>query len=294
MDELHEQASVTLWLDDPVLQQCYSIRVPGQVAEEGHAFLRQLDSAAAGAGARQFLAGATWGPIRKRYQMVDRALAEAAQARLAQLGASPKLADLEAIVREASSKRSLAARVWRMPSGPDAFVAAEMRDWKKYGFGGRSFNNLMDRSMANPARATWAREDHLKQILRNVEKTNPAVDAAVLRNARYLKAGGAILMIAGAGWTLHEYSQTPDSQKAEFVRRESASFAGSALATGVVTAVLVTMSVSGAIVIGAGLVAGVAGGLLAEGVYRSLYGKTLLGQIKGSGVIQSHLIDLPR
>ncbi|RZL10498.1 MAG: hypothetical protein EOP40_06130, partial [Rubrivivax sp.] len=263
---------MTVLIDDPIARQCHTLTVPGTTAEEGYAFLRSIDNGVGGAGARQFIAGATWEPIRRRYQAVDRALVEAAKARLTTLGPRPATADLEALVRQASGQRTTAARLWRMPSGPDAFLAAEARDWAKYGAGGRNFNNLMRRSESNPARATWSRDDHLLQILRNVEKTNAGVDAAVLRNARYLKAGGAILMVAGLGWTYREYQRTPQHQKAEFVRREAVTTAGGALGAGLATAVLVAVGASGAVVIGVGLVAGVAGALVAEGVYRSIYG----------------------
>lgn len=291
MDQLTGQTCVTLVIDDPIARQCYTLVVPGSTEQEGHAFLRSLDNGVGGAGARQFLAGATWDPIRRRYQAVDRALVEAAQARLSKLGPNPTSAELEALVRQASGQRTTAARLWRVPSGPDAFLAAEARDWAKYGAGGRNFNNLMKRSQANPARATWSRDDHLRQILRNVEKTNAGVDAAVLRNARYLKAGGAILMVAGLGWTYHEYQNTPQHQKAEFIRREAVTTAGGALATGLATAVLVAVGASGAVVIGVGLVAGVVGALAAEGVYRSIYGKSLVGQLRDTGVIQAGLLQ---
>lgn len=291
MDTLTEQASVTVMIDDPVLQQCYQLRVPGTTQEEGYAFLAQLSSGAAGAGGRQFLAGSTWAPIRHRYIAVDQALAQAAQAQLTRLGASPTTAQLEALVREASAKRTAAARLWRMPSGPDAFLVTEARDWMKYGVGGRNFNNLMQRSASNPSRATWSRDDHLRQLLRNVEKTNPKVNAGVLRNARYLKAGGAILMVAGLGWTYHEYQNTPEQLKGDFVRREAAAAAGGALASGLATAVLVGLTASGVVVVGVGLIAGVAGALAAEGIYRSIYGESLIDQVRRGGVIQADLIS---
>jgi len=99
MDLLTEQPCVTLTIDDPVLQQCYRLRVPGVTSEDGYAFLERLDSGLAGTGARQLLAGATWGPIRRRYGAYDRALAEAAKARLTSLGSNPTLAELEAVDR---------------------------------------------------------------------------------------------------------------------------------------------------------------------------------------------------
>lgn len=291
MDTLSEQPCVTLTFDDPVLKQCYRLRVPGMTPEDGYAFLERLDSGMAGAGARQFLAGATWAPIRRRYETFDQALAQAAQARVASLGSHPSLAELEAVVRQASGQRATAARLWRLPSGPDAFLAAEARDWAKYGLGGRHFDNLMRRSMAssNPARASWSRGDHLRHIASTVGKTNANVNAGVYRSARYLKAGGAIVMVAGLGLTYREYQRTPDALKNEFLRREAVAAAGGALASGLATAFLVTTSAAGVVVVGVGLVAGLAGALAAEGIYRSVYGDSLIGQLRETGVIQSNL-----
>jgi hypothetical protein len=181
--------------------------------------------------------------------------------------------------------------VWRLPTGPDAFLVAEVRDWVKYGVGGRNFGNLMQRSMSQPARASWTREDHLLQVLRNVEKTHAGVDAAVMRNARYLKAGGAFLMVAGLGWTLMDYQRTPDHRKGEFLQREAATATGGAFASGLATAVLVAASASGVVIIGVGLVAGMAGALAAEGLYHSLHGQSLMGQLRDTGVLQAGLLQ---
>lgn len=292
MDILSEQPCVTLTFDDPVLRQCYRLRVPGMTPEDGYAFLADLDSGMAGVGARQLLAGATWGPIRRRYEAFDRALAQAAQARVASLGSNPSLAELEAVVRQASGQRTAAARLWRLPSGPDAFLAAEVRDWAEYGMGGRRFDNLMRRSVARATsdQASWSRGDHLRSMASKVGKTNAVTTSGVFRSARYLKAGGAIVMVAGMGLTYREYQKTPEPLKAEFLRREAVAAAGGAFASGLATAFLVTTSAAGIVVVGVGLVAGVAGALAAEGIYRSIYGDSLIGQLQASGVIQANLL----
>lgn len=292
MDILSDQPCVTLAFDDPVLRQCYRLRVPGMTPEDGHAFLANLDSGMAGVGARQLLAGATWGAIRRRYEAYDRALALAAQARVVSLGSNPSLAELEAVVRQASGQRTTAARLWRLPSGPDAFLAAEVRDWAEYGMGGRRFDNLMHRSVARATgdQATWTRGDHLRNMASKIGKTNAVTTSGVFRSARYLKAGGAIVMVAGLGLTYREYQRTPDALKNEFLRRETVAAAGGALASGLATAFLVTTSAAGVVVVGVGLVAGLAGALAAEGIYRSVYGDSLIGQLRETGVIQADLL----
>jgi hypothetical protein len=196
MDTLSEQPCVTLTFDDPVLRQCYRLRVPGMTPEDGYAFLEHLDS------------------------------------------------------------------------------------------------DLMQRSMAssNPARASWSRGDHLRHVASTVGKTNANVNSGVYRSARYLKAGGAIVMVAGMGLTYREYQKTPEPLKAEFLRREAVAAAGGAFASGLATAFLVTTSAAGIVVVGVGLVAGVAGALAAEGIYRSIYGDSLIGQLQASGVIQANLL----
>jgi hypothetical protein len=151
---------------------------------------------------------------------------------------------------------------------------------------------LLRRSIASsdPSRASWSRSDHLRHVGSNVGKTNANVNSGVYRSARYLKAGGAIVMVAGLGLTYREYQKTPESQKAEFLRREAVSAAGGALASGLATAFMVTTTAAGIVVVGVGLVAGVAGALAAEGIYRSIYGNSLLGQIQTSGLIQANLL----
>lgn len=74
------------------------------------------------------------------------------------------------------------------------------------------------------------------------------------------------------------------------MKREAVSAAGGALASGLVTAFLVTTTAAGVVVVGVGLVAGMAGALAAEGIYRSIYGDSLMGQIRNAGVIQANLL----
>jgi hypothetical protein len=222
---------------------------------------------------------------------MDQALARAAESRLGALGSKPTLAQLEALVRDATASRTRSARLWRLPTGPDVALLAEARDWRKYGPGGRSFDNLLGRSMKNSERMTWSRGDHLRQMLRNVDKTNPKVTAGVLRNARFLRGGGSVLFIAGLGWTAYEYQQTPVAQRAEFLKREGVSMLGGAVATGLAVALVISAPVSGVVVFGVALVAGVAGSTLAEGVYRSMQGGALMEQIRVRGVIDSGVLQ---
>lgn len=278
---------VTLVIDDDEQGVCYPLRVPGSSQEEGWHFLESLGSGAAGGGMRQMMAGATWEPIRLRYQAIDQALAQAAQRELAALGPKPSLSQLEQLVKNATGARTRMARLWRLPTGPDVALLAEARDWKKYGPGGRSFNNLLARSMNNAERATWSRAEHLQQMLRNVEKANPKVTAGVLRNARYLRYGGAFVFVAGLGWTAHEYSQTPVAQRRAFVERQGAGFVGGAVASGLAVALIISAPVSGLVVLGVALVAGVAGGMAGEGLYQHFRGQSLLQQAGACGVLSA-------
>jgi hypothetical protein len=277
--------TVAIVIDDPQLRQCFMLRVPGSTQAEGYAFLETVSSGAAGAGGRQLLMGSTFEPIRQMYAAHDAQIAAMTQSRLAALGPKPTVAQLTELAQWASQQRANSARLWRLPTGPDIGLMLEARDWQKYGTGGRTLPNLMNRNLrANPGLST---EQNLRRVIGTVGKTNPEVNLGVLRTARALRAGGSVLLVAGLGLTAYEYSQTPQAQRSEFLKREGAGFVGGAVAAGLATALVLTFGLPGLVVIGIGVVAGMAGAWAGQQIYLAASGSGAQTQAHGTGIIQA-------
>ncbi|MBU6258112.1 MAG: hypothetical protein KGL18_07480 [Burkholderiales bacterium] len=285
--------TVAVVVDDPFERQRCAIRVPGSTEEEGYEFLETLAASGSGSGARQWLTGATFEPIREFYRAHDARIAGLAEQRLSELGPQASVEQIREVARWASGKRTAAARLWRVPSGPEAMALGELRDWHQYGLGGRTLPNLMRRNLARTP--GLAEVDNLCLVIRSAAKANPRVTLQVGAVARSLRAGGVVLMLAGAGLTAWEYSETARSERPEFLRREGASMAGSAIATGVVTTALVmSFALPGIVVVGLGVVAGVVGAWVGERIYLAARGSPAHEQAMGSGIIHAELLRYGR
>jgi hypothetical protein len=281
--------TVTLVIDDPELRECYALRVPGSTEAEGWQFLQSLSDGAAGAGSRQLLMGATYEPIRRLYAARDAQIAHLAHTRLQALGPSPTLGQLTDIAQSAARDRAWSARMWRLPSGPDVALLLEARDWRQYGVGGRTLPNLVRRNQLRDPSLTP--EANLRRVIGSAGRTNATVDASVLRHARALRTGGTVLMVLGAGLTLREYQQTSTAERPEFIRREAAGFAGGAIAAGLATAVLLTFALPGLVVVGLGLIAGVAGGWAGQRLYLAARGSEAERQAQRNGVVSAQCLS---
>ena len=53
------------------------------------------------------------------------------------------------------------ARLWRVPGGAGGVIGGEVYDWRRYGPGGRTFNNLERRAAARRPQAQPARNNYL-------------------------------------------------------------------------------------------------------------------------------------
>lgn len=198
------------------------------------------------------------------YKALESAEREVA-ARRAALG--PKLTDvgeLRRFVEWASQQRNRIARQWRIPAGPGGVLGGEIRDWRQYGAGGRTLDNLLARA---EKRQGLTGEAALLKVLGSTDKPNPAVTEAILRGSRYLRNAGSVMFIGGAASMAYQVSQAPASQRMEVLLREGSAFAGGAVAGNLAIGVCFLLGVGGIPLLAVGLVAGLAGAFVAERIY---------------------------
>ena len=223
----------------------------------------------AGSGVRNLYYGTILEPLRHSYHRQLEEIERQILSRREALGRNPTAYELRNLAQWAARQRAATARLWRIPTPADV-VALEARDWATYGPGGRTFDNLMRRKMAKPG---VTEQDALRDILRTARTSNADIDARVGSFAKHLRRGGGVLAVAGLGLTAHEIIEAPEEERGEVAARAGVSMAGGLIGAEVgvallgVGAALLAATPPGWLIIGVGLAAGVAGSLLAEGLF---------------------------
>jgi hypothetical protein len=266
------------------------VHVPGRTRAEGERFLRMIGSGATGTGAQDLWLGQALPWMRTNYykalEEVEREIAE----RRAQAGS--KLRDpveMEKFVQWAIARRNAVARWWRLPAGPGGVLGGEIRDIKQYGPGGRTLPNLLKRVETKYGETGMTA---LERIASSATKPNDLETVAIMRGAKYLKYGGAVLFVGGLVWTGYDIYKAPEGQRVEVAKKEGIGMVGGLVGSNLAVGVCFLLGASGVGLVVVGLVAGVAGAMAAEKLYYShshdqvvqdlhVSGQTGLMQIRG-------------
>lgn len=233
--------------------------------QDALAALHHLGSGSTGTGLAGTYLGTAMPHIREAYYAaLEKAQMEIA-ARQRMLGA--RLNDpavQREFVRWASQKRTDIARVFRIPMGPGAMLGGEVRDWHKYGPGGRSFDNLYRRQMARPGMTD---EQALMRILNSVDKPNAQVTLQAARTARILRGGGVVMVVGGIALSGYEIYQATPQQRPELIKRTAATTAASTAGSALAIGFAVMLGATGVGLIAIGIVAGIAASYATEEVF---------------------------
>lgn len=269
-------------VDDPETRVCYAVTVPARSDGEALAYLLAVAGGIGGAGSRMLLAGSTAEMIRSKYNAsLTRVEAEIARQQTL-LGPNPSERVFKEFVDWARRQRVRIARVWRIPSGPEVMVVAEVRDWAKYGAGGRTLNNLLAYAERREGKTGVAA---LESVLKGATRSNKKITEQVVKATRFLRHGGAALSVLGIGLSAIEVCQAPPERRVDVAGEAFAGFAGGAVVGGVATAILVFAGPPGWVLIGVGFLAGVAGGIAGEAIYRANNGPKLMTQLELRGYV---------
>ncbi len=276
-------ATRTVVIHDPELQKCYQVTVPARTEEDAWRFLLELGSAGVtGTAVQNAYLGAALPVIRKNYyKSLAVAEAEIAAKRLA-LGAKlGNYNDLYSFTEWASNKRTAIARKWRIPAGPGGMIGGEIRDWRQYGTGGRTFENLVKRAEGKGLTGEAA----LLKILDSVDRPNPAVTESILKGARYLKGAGAVLFLGGTALTGYNVASAPEGQSWEVAKREGVGALGGFVGSNIVVGVCFLLGMTGVGLVVVGLIGGLAGVYAAEQMYLSREKSRVVQQMMSGQVV---------
>ena len=177
----------------------------------------------------------------------------------------------QTVVRE----RTSFARMTRLQQGPGATVVLEARDWNKYGMGGRTYSNLARKADADIARgAKYAKGLTREEVLiSGAMRPQALLKPQFLEAARYLKYGGPIMLVLGAGLTAQEIASAPKQDRNRVIAEEAGGFVGGELAAEGAAIALLTVGTGGLGLVAiagvalVGVAGGVAGSWLADKLY---------------------------
>lgn len=260
---------VRVGVEDPLTRSCYQVTVPGRTPEEAVHFLAGAGGGVTGQGGFDLYAGTVLEPVRNAYKArLERLEAQILQRRAA-LGPNPSPSALRELAEWAVRERARTARLWRLPTGPTQTVMLELRDWRQYGVGGRTFGNMVARQAGRGVTGPAAYE----ALLRSANTSNAGVNQSVVRGARALRFGGGVLAVAGIAVSAGTIAAAPPEERGRLAARTGVGIAGGFVAGEVATgllmvgAALLLASPPGWLVIGVGLAAGVAGGMAADRIF---------------------------
>lgn len=234
----------------------YMLSVPGNDLASAVAFLEELGGPTAGAGRAMDRIGVEAPKLRKMYKIEIDAMVSQIARRLS--GGEPK----ESIARWASAERVRIAERARASSGVVGRAVYTIRDWRKYGSGGRTWANVEKRYMAKGVSGE-AMYDH---IIKGAQKSNATVDSAALRGAAFLKNGGRVVLLVGVGISAARILSAREHELPRVIGEEAGGFlggnAGAGLAIG--ACMIFGVATGGWGLLACGAVGGIGGGMLAE------------------------------
>lgn len=253
-------------IHDPELQTCYQLAVPAETDEDAWRFLLEVGSAGiTGTGIQNTYLGLALPRIRKSYYAALEIAEKEIAARRVSLGPKPSYSQLRTFTEWASGKRTAIARLFRIPAGPGGMIGGEIRDWRQYGYGGRTFKNLVARAEGKGLTGEAA----LLKILNSVDKPNVNVTESILKGARFLKGAGTVLFVGGAAMTGYTILSAPEDQRWNVAGREAVGMGGGILTSNVVVGVCFLFGMTGFGLLAVGVVAGVGGAYMSERMYTS-------------------------
>jgi hypothetical protein len=181
----------------------------------------------------------------------------------------------------ASDERTKLARTMRRKQGIVSTAVLEMRDWGKYGVGGRSWKNVYGRAASRA-------DDPYTRILKGATTPNVEISEVAIRGARLLKTTGSVFFVVGLGVSVSNVIMAEPAHRVDIAKREAFFAGGSALGAEVgIGLCLVFGVVSGGWgLLACGLVGGAAGGYLTDRVIYPAHTQAALREIELTGKLQ--------
>jgi hypothetical protein len=229
----------------------FSLSLPTTTPNETVDFLASLGTA--GSGAAMTRSGYRIPDLRAEYKREIENLARGIAERAKNGMASEELA------RWASGERLRIVKKLRSGEMLTTRALYEIRDWSKYGYPGRTFDN-MTRYYNNQGIHGEAVFD---KLIDGAARSNAAADEAALRGARFLRHGGKVVMVVGVAVSAARIWNASEEELPRVIGEEVGGLGGGALGAGlgVGACILFGIATSGWGLLACGVVGGGIGGV---------------------------------
>lgn len=272
----------TQWPGPPFnLPDSYLLPLPAADVSAATIFLEGLGGDAVGAGQAMNSIGINAPLLRQTYKREIEAMVAEIARRLKD-GHSK-----ESLARWVSAERNRIVNRVRSSSGLVTRGIYEIRDWREYGPGGRTWENVQQRYQS---RGLSGEALH-NEIISGAQKSNTTVNTAAMRGASYLKHGGRVVLVVGVAVSAARIWNAPQQDLPRVIGEELGGVVGGGMGAGAGVGLcmifgiasggwgLLACGVVGGI--GGGVAGSYAGGKVADGIYYS--------DIETSGQIQISL-----
>ncbi len=238
----------------------YLLPLPARNVFDGAQFLDDIGAGMLGSSSTMLWMGHQIPIIRNQYEQGIQELAEEVAKRKALKQSAEEIARYA--VRE---RRNIALRT--RARLPISLLTLEVRDWHKYGIGGRTYRNVS----AYTSRKYGLSGTRLQsRLIKGALSSNAAITQKALRGARYLRHGGRILVPLSLAVSGAYIASAPEGEMERVIHEEVGAFTVGAVTT--MGAVAVFGIVTGGWgLLAIGVIAGVAGGIGGGEVGRRLY-----------------------
>ncbi len=247
----------------------YLLPLPAADVDSATRFLEGLGGDAAGAGRAMANIGVNAPLLRMTYKHdIENMVAEIA--RRLKAGQSK-----ETVARWASAERGRIVNRIRLGSGMVTRGIYEIRDWREYGAGGRTWANIEQR-YERRGLSGGAMHD---EIIASAQRSNPTVNNAAMRGASYLKHGGRVVLVVGVAVSAARIWNAAEHELPRVIGEELGGVVGGGLGAGAGVGIcmifgiasggwgLLACGVIGGL--GGGIAGSHAGGWVADGLYYS-------------------------
>ena len=230
----------------------YTLSLPAATESDAIAFLQGLGGDAAGAGVAMRRVGVNAPIVRAQYKREVETLARQVAKRLEQ-GQS-----VDDVARWASEQRRQIVQRMRAGSGPVTRAYYEIRDWRRYGRGGRTYANMV----RHYQRRDVPQSKISTRILDGAQRSNIDVDKAI-KGASYLRHGGRVLIAVGVAVSEARIWNASDNDLPRVIGEELGGLIGGGLGAGagVTICLIFGIGTGGWGLLACGVVGGLTGGV---------------------------------
>jgi len=248
-------------------EAAYRLPLPAADADAASRFLEGLGGDAAGAGRKMVEIGINAPLLRAAYKReIEAMMAELAR-RLA--AGEPK----ESVARWVSAERNRIIGRIRSSSGLVTRGIYELRDWREYGPGGRTWDNIQKRYQG---RGLSGEATH-KHIILGAQTSNTTVNTAAMRGASYLRHGGRVVLVVGVAVSAARIWNASEQELPRVIGEEMGGYIGGGIGAGAGVGICMIFGIAsgGWGLLACGIVGGLGGGVagsyvggqVADGIY---------------------------